>query len=94
MGSVVRLVLGLGGAVSFLADVRSSADVYSTSRWLRRWWDRRGRASYLRSFLLRRHVGEVNEVDEVAEDFARVNAGSGSHNLNAPYLARQRCRGN
>ena len=33
-------------------------------------------------------------VDEEDEDLARVNAGSGSHNLDAPYLARQRCRGN
>ena len=28
------------------------------------------------------------------EDLARVNAGSGSHNLDAPYLAHQRCLGN
>ena len=27
------------------------------------------------------------------EECARVSAGSGSHNLDAPYLARQRCRG-
>ena len=38
-------------------------------------------------FLLRWHV------DEDDEDLARVHAGSGSHNLDAPYLARQRCRG-
>ena len=30
---------------------------------------------------------------QVDEDCARVSAGSGSHNLDAPYLARQRCRG-
>ena len=29
----------------------------------------------------------------LTQDQARVNAGSGSHNLDAPYLARQRCRG-
>src|SRR6187399_245302 len=52
MRPVVRLVLGLGGAVSFLAGVRPSASVYPTDRWLRQWWDRRGRACYLRSLLL------------------------------------------
>ena len=80
-------VLGLGGTVSSLVDIRSPAGVYPTSRWLRRWWDRRGRSSRLRSLLLRRHV------DEDDEDLARVVSGSGSHNLDAPYLARQRCRG-
>src|SRR3954466_8547956 len=81
------LVLGLGGTVGSLVDARSSAGVFPTSRLLRRRWVRRGRSSRLRSLLLRRHV------DEVDEDLARVNAGSGSHNLDAPYLARQRCRG-
>ena len=96
MRPVVRLVLGLGGAVSFLAGVRPSASVYPTNRWFWWWWDRRRRASDLRSLLLRRHIDVVDEVDEtraVDEDCARVSAGSGSHNLDAPYLARQRCRG-
>src|SRR3954468_22651627 len=57
---------------------------------------RRRRASDLRSLLLRGHgavVEEADEFGEVDEECARVNAGSGSHNLDAPYLARQRCRG-
>ena len=82
-----RLVLGLGRTMSSLVDARSSVGVYPTGRWLRRWWDRRRRSSCLRSLLLRWHV------DEDDEDLARVNAGSGSHNLDAPYPARQRCRG-
>ena len=82
-----NLVLGPGSAVSSLVDVRSSAGVYPTTRLLWWWWDRRGRSSHLRSLLLRRHV------DEDDEDLAHVNTGSGSHNLDAPYLARQRCRG-
>src|SRR4051812_23527750 len=82
------LVLGPGGTVGYLVDACSSAGVFPTSRLLRRRWVRRGRSSRLRSLLLRRHV------DEVDEDLARVNAGSGSHNLDAPYLARQRYRGN
>ena len=93
---VVRLVLGLGGAVSVLAGVHPSASVYRTNRWFWWWWDRRRRASDLRSFLLRGHgavVDEADEFGEVDEECARVNAGSGSHNLDAPYLARQRCRG-
>src|SRR3954471_4522937 len=58
---------------------------------------RRRRASDLRSLLLRGHgavVDEADEFGEVDEECARVNAGSGSHNLDAPYLARQRWRGN
>ena len=81
------LVLGPGSTVSSLVDARSSACVYPTSRLLRRCLVRRGRSSRLRSLLLRWHV------DEKDEDLARVNAGSGSHNLDAPYLARQRCWG-
>ena len=83
-----RLALGPGSVVSFLVDVRPSAGVYPTTRLLRWRWDRRGWDSCLRSLLLRWHVDEENE------DLARVDAGSGSHSLDAPYLARQRCRGN
>src|SRR3954468_464920 len=79
------LVLGVGGTMGSLVDARSYAGVLPTGRLLRRRWIRRGWRSPLRSLLLRRHV------DEVDEDLARVNAGSGSHNLDAPYLARQRC---
>ena len=82
------LVLGLGSTVSSLVDARSSAGVYPTTRLLRWWWDRRGRNSCRRSRILQWHV------DEEDEDLARVNTGSGSHNLDAPYLARQRCQGN
>ena len=82
-----RLALGPGSVVSFLVDVRPSAGVYPTTRLLWWWWDRRGRNSCRRSLLLRWHV------DQEDEDLAHVNAGSGSQILNAPYLARQRCRG-
>ena len=81
------LVLGPGSTVSSLVDARSSAGICPISHLLRRWRVRRGRRSHLRSLLLRWHV------DEDDEDLARVNAGSGSHNPGAPYLARQRCRG-
>ena len=83
-----RLVLGLGSAVGTLVDAHSSAGVHSTTRLLRWRWNRREQNCCLRSLLLRWHV------DEDDEDLARVHAGSGSHNLDAPYLARQRCRGN
>ena len=82
--------------MSFLAGDHPSAGISSTNRWFWWWWDGRRRASDLRSLLLRRHVdaGEVaDEAGEVDEECARVSAGSGSHNLDAPYLARQRCRG-
>ena len=81
------LVLGLGSAVGTLVDVHSSAGVHSTVRLLRRWWKRRRRGCCPRSLLLRWNVGEDDE------DLARVHAGTGSHDLDAPYLARQRCRG-
>ena len=81
------LVLGPGGIMSFLVDVHSSAGVHSTVRLLWRWWKRRRRGCCPRSLLLRWHVDEENK------DLAHVNAGSGSHNLDTPYLARQRCRG-
>ena len=83
-----RLVLGLGRTEGSLVDAHSSAGVHSTIRLLRRWWKRRRRGCCPRSLLLRWHV------DEDDEDLARVHAGSGSHNLDAPYLARQRCREN
>ena len=82
------LVFGPGSTVGSLVDARSSAGVYPTTRLLRWRWDQRGQNSCLRSLLLRWHVDEENE------DLARVDAGSGSHSLDAPYLARQRCRGN
>ena len=84
---VVGLVLGLGGAVSFLAGDHPSTGVSSTNRWFWWRWNRRRQASDLRRLLLRRHVDAVDEVDEagkVDEECARVRAGSGSHNLDAP----------
>ena len=72
------LVLGPGNTVSSLVDVRSSAGVCPTTHLLRWWWHRHGRNNCRRSLLLRWHVDEGNE------DLARVNAGSGSHNLDAP----------
>ena len=82
------LVLGPGGIMGFLVDVLSSAGVHPTTRLLQRWRKGRGWGGRRRSLLLRWHGDEGNK------DRARVNAGSGSRNLNAPYLARQRCRGN
>ena len=84
--SLRGLVLGSGDNVSSPVGARSSAGVYPTARFLRWRWDRRGRSGHLRSLLLRWHVDEDVDV-------ARVKTGSGSHNLDAPYLARQRCRG-
>ena len=72
------LVLGPGGIMSFLVNVLSSAGVHSTTHLLQRWRKRRGRSGCRRSLLLRWHVDEGNE------DLARVNAGSGSRNLDAP----------
>ena len=80
------LVLGPGGGVSSLVGARSSAGVYPTARLLRWRWNRHRRTNHLRSFLIRWHV-------DGHDDVARANTGSGSHNLDAPYLARQRCRG-
>ena len=85
--SLRGFVLGSGDDVSPPVGARSSAGVYPTTRLLRWWWERRGRSSHLRSLLLRWHVDEDVDV-------ARANTRSGSHNLDAPYLARQRCRGN
>src|SRR3954465_14849868 len=82
-----RSEFGRRGTKNWFGDARSSAGVFPTARLLQGWWVRRGRAGRLRSFLLRRHV------DEDDGGLARADAGSGSHNLDAPYLARQRCRG-
>src|SRR3954467_5746277 len=75
------------GTKNWFGDARSSVGAFPTTRLLQGWWVRRGRTSHLRSFLFRWHV------DEDDEDLACADAGSGSHNLDAPYLARQRCRG-
>ena len=82
------LVLGPGSIVSFLVDVRSSAGILPTTRLLRWRWDQHGRNCCLRSLLLRWHVDEGNE------DLARVNAGSGSHNLDAPTWRAKDVGGN
>ena len=84
--SLRGLVLGSGDNVSSPVGARSSAGIYPTARLLRWRWNRRRRTNHLRSLLLRWHVDEDDDV-------ARANTGSGSHNLDAPYLARQRCRG-
>src|SRR3954469_16495176 len=78
---------GRRGAKNWFGGARSSAGAFPTARLLQGRWVRRRRTGHLRSFLLRRHV------DEDDGGLARADAGSGSHNLYAPYLARQRCRG-
>src|SRR3954471_2354868 len=78
---------GRRGTKNWFDDARSSASVFPTTRLLQGRWVRRRRTGHLRSFLLRRHV------DEDYGDLACADAGSGSYNLDAPYLARQRCRG-
>src|SRR3954465_9586590 len=94
-GSVVRPVLGFGGAASVLAGGHPSDGVSPAHRGLWERWKRRGRARGLRSLLLRGHgVDEAREFGEADEERARANAGSDTHNPDAaPYLARQRCRG-
>src|SRR3954465_8248273 len=95
-GSVVRPVLGFGGAASFLAGGHPSDGVFPAHRWLRQRRERRRRACDLRSLLLRGHGAVVDGADEFGEadgGCAPANPESGSHNLDAPYLARQRCRG-
>src|SRR3954467_13074036 len=82
-----RSEFGHRGTKNWFEDARSPAGVFPTTCLLQGRWVRRRRTGHFRSFLLRRHVDEDNE------DLACVNAGSGSHNLDAPYLARQRCRG-
>src|SRR4051812_5556605 len=82
-----RCMFGRRGAMSWLDDARSSAGAFPSARLLQGRWVRRGRTNHLRSLLLRWHV------DEDGEDIACADAGSGSHNLDASYLARQRCRG-
>src|SRR3954471_7973781 len=80
-------MFGRCGTMSWLGDARSATGAVPTTRLLQGRWVRRGRTSHLRSLLLRWHV------DEDDGDLARADAGSGSHNFDAPYLARQRCRG-
>src|SRR3954471_14864905 len=75
------------GTVSWLGDARSAAGAVPTTRLLQGRWVRRGRTSHLWSLLLLWHV------DEDDGDLACADAGSGSHNFDAPYLARQRCWG-
>src|SRR4051812_26784926 len=82
-----RSEFGRRGTKNWFDDARSSAGVFPTTRLLQGRWVRRRRTGHLRSFLLWRHV------DEDDEGLACANAGSGSHNLDAPYLAHQRCRG-
>src|SRR3954468_639662 len=82
-----RSEFGRRGAKNWLGDARSSAGASPTARLLQGRRVRRRRTGHLRRFFLRWHV------DEEDGGLARVDAGSGSHNLDAPYLARQRCRG-
>src|SRR4051812_31633740 len=60
-GSVVRPVLGSGGAASVLASDHPSDGVSPAHRWLRQRWERRRRAHDLRSLLLRGHGAVVDE---------------------------------
>src|SRR3954470_10554386 len=84
-GSVVRPVLGFGGAASVLAGGHPSDGISPALRWLRKRWKRRGRARDLRSLLLWGHgVDEASEFGEADEERARANAGSDPHNLDAP----------
>src|SRR4051812_8948443 len=82
-----RSKFGRRGTAGWFDDAHSSVGVFPTTHLLQGPWVRRGRTRHLRSFLLRWHV------DEGDEDLSRADAGSGSHNLDAPYLAHQRCRG-
>src|SRR3954462_7759213 len=91
-GSVVRPVLGFGGAASVLAGGHLPDGVSRAYRWLWLRRKRRRRACDLRSLLLRGHgADETDELGEADEERARANAGSDPHDLDAlPYLARQR----
>src|SRR4051812_21335622 len=80
-------MFGRRGAMSWLDDARPAAGAVPATRLLQGRRVRRGRTGHLRSLLLRRHV------DEDDGNLACADAGSGSHNFDAPYLARQRCRG-
>src|SRR3954465_14008591 len=80
-------MFGRRGTMSWFGDARSAAGAVPTTRLLQGRRVRRGWTGHLRSLLLRWHV------DEDDGDLARVDAGSGLHNFDAPYLARQRCRG-
>src|SRR4051812_48208958 len=80
-------MFGRRGAMSWLDDAHPAASAVPTTRLLQGRRIRRGRTSHLRSLLLRWHV------DEDDGDLACADAGLGSHNLDSPYLARQRCRG-
>src|SRR3954469_21210148 len=71
-------MFGRRGTMSWLGAARSAAGAVPTTRLLQGRWVRRGRTGHLRSFLLRWHV------DEDDGDLARADAGSGSHNFDAP----------
>src|SRR3954470_21997222 len=81
-----RCMFGRRGAMSWLDDARPAARAVPTARLLQGRRVRRGRTGHLRSLLLWWHV------DEDEGDLAGADAESGSHNLDAPYQARQRCR--
>src|SRR4051812_10385404 len=70
--------LGRRGTKNWFDRARSSAGVLPTTRLLHGQWVRCGRTGHLRSFLLRRHAGANDE------SLARADAGSDSHNLDAP----------